>query len=93
METIENNAMMSKCPSFDGCSAPLCPLDKFIGQRTRLTKEPKCISTKRTRFNIGKDLPNLGLSAQELQGYISIHGSIESTKLALLSKFAYRAGK
>ena len=45
MESIENDARMRKCPSFINCSAPKCPLDEFIEQRSYLTGEPKCTAT------------------------------------------------
>ena len=88
METVENTARMNKCLSFDGFSATICPLDKFMEDRIYLKGDSKCIAEKPTRFKIGKDLPNLGLLPAELKGYREYHGSVNKTREALLIKFA-----
>ncbi len=87
-ETMENTAKMKECSSFDSCSAPLCPLDKFMKDRIFLKGDSKCIAEQPTRFKIGKDLPNLGLLPMELKGYKEYHGSVNKARKALLIKFA-----
>jgi len=37
---------MSKCSSFNKCSAPLCPLDPEISRRIWYADEPVCISAR-----------------------------------------------
>lgn len=81
------NYHMDKCSRFDKCSAPKCPLEKYIVLRVAYPDEPKCAATKRTRFNIGKDLPNHGLTAREMRGYILVYGSKENAIKQLLIRF------
>jgi len=33
---------MRKCPRFDECSIPLCPLDYWMSERTELTEDTRC---------------------------------------------------
>jgi hypothetical protein len=42
-ESLEN---MKRCPRFDGCSIPRCPLDYFMKERTELPGEPQCPLTR-----------------------------------------------
>ena len=41
-QEIENQERMETCPRFQSCSCPQCPLDEFIGSRTKLEGEPAC---------------------------------------------------
>jgi len=34
---------MRKCPKFDGCSIPRCPLDYWMKERAELPEDMKCI--------------------------------------------------
>ena len=85
-ETTTNTSRTSKCPSFDGCSSPKCPLDELQIQRVRLPEDPKCKATKKTRLLLGKDLPKRGLNSQECSGIIQSYGSVERYLQATLSK-------
>jgi len=61
-----------ECPSFDSCSAPLCPLDPDIDKRIRYPDEDKCKAHKTTRERIGRKYPELlpyqGLTKREWAG-------------------------
>ena len=87
METSENNQRMAKCPHFNRCSAPICPLDEFSFQRVYLSNEPKCDMEKPVRFRIGRDMPSLGLLPQELSSTIQSYGDINKAREALLIRF------
>ena len=82
----DNTERMKKCPNFDGCSAPKWPLDEQIDNRISYTDEPKCTATKRTRFKIGHELPNMGLTKTELNGLTMKYGTLKIAKEALLQK-------
>ena len=66
----ENVKIMQKCPRFQFCNAPKCPLDYFQDDRIKLEGEEKCTSAKSTRIKIGKGtvLPHQGLTKKELAG-------------------------
>jgi len=87
METPENTARMEQCPSFEGCSAPKCPLDQFMTQRFYYLGEPKCVANLSTRVRLGKDLPNLGVLPRQLNGFVRFYGSIDKVKEVLLTRF------
>jgi len=38
----ENGLNMRKCPRFEFCSIPKCPLDYFMKERTELPEDEKC---------------------------------------------------
>lgn len=49
----ENLKNMKRCPKFDVCSIPKCPLDYFMRERGELPEDEKCplrgYRTKRTK--------------------------------------------
>jgi len=47
--------LMERCPRFDYCSAPVCPLDFDSGICYRLKGEELCRCRAKTRFNIARD--------------------------------------
>lgn len=64
---------MQECPSFNDCSAPKCPLDSDIDERSpRLPGEDKCKAHKPTRQRIARKyselLPYKGLTKKEYTG-------------------------
>ena len=60
---------MLDCPRFDGCSAPICPLDRGMEKRTGpFGKEPSCKLPKAQRAELGASLPWLGLWPREMAG-------------------------
>ncbi len=68
-----NRQPYHECPSFENCSAPKCPLDPNINERTiRYPEEAKCKAHKPTRYEIGKKYPNMlpfqGLTKREWDG-------------------------
>jgi hypothetical protein len=65
-------AIMSKCPRFNRCSVPVCPLDLLQDGRSRLRGEPLCGFSKARRHRIGKDakLPRQGLTKREWAAYL-----------------------
>jgi hypothetical protein len=70
--------LMEKCPRFDYCSAPKCPLDPFMNERVYYKPreaikrwgeiEPVCNSHLGMRRKIAKghNLPLMGLTREEL---------------------------
>lgn len=71
-ESVENCLRMERCPDFDTCAAPKCPLDEMIGDRTFYSKEPKCTLSKEERYIIGRDMKHCGMSPGEWRGYLKI---------------------
>jgi len=65
--------LMKKCPRFDRCNAPDCPLDLNLDKITRLKDEPKCDLPKRRRMKIaeGSTLMRRGMTKKEWGGYMS----------------------
>jgi len=62
---------MEKCPRWEICSAPICPLDPLqdrrVDRRDKWPDEPQCQARMWTRYQIAKDsnLPRKGLTKQE----------------------------
>lgn len=73
---------MRRCPRFDRCSAPKCPLDPLQDDRAYLPGEPKCTLSKSKRYAIGEDsdLPRQGLTKQEWAAMLRWHGLSETEK-------------
>ena len=67
---MNKEPQMRACPSFDGCAAPICPLESIYPstERVCLPGEARCVATKRTRFKLGTGLKFHGLFAREYQG-------------------------
>ncbi|MFA5047985.1 MAG: hypothetical protein WC516_03015 [Patescibacteria group bacterium] len=61
---------MKRCPRFEHCSSPKCPLDYWQDDRIVLTGDEKCGVAKSIRMRIGKDteLPLKGLTKREFLG-------------------------
>lgn len=63
-------APFERCPQFESCSAPRCPLDPDADGRDALPGEPKCLARRSTRLAIAADYPELlplrGLTHHEL---------------------------
>ena len=66
----ENLKIMQKCPRYEFCNAPKCPLDYFIDERVKLADEEKCKLAKSIRKEIGKGtaLKYQGLTRREWAG-------------------------
>ncbi len=81
METTDLD-VMSRCPRFDRCSVPVCPLDPSQDERDILPGEPKCALPKAKRYAIGKDsdLPRKGLTKREWAGLTRWQGLSEAEK-------------
>ncbi len=59
--------IMARCPRFEGCSAPSCPLDLRQEERAVLKGEPRCTlgKTRRKRIGAGTPLPRKGMTKRE----------------------------
>ena len=66
----ENVKIMEKCPRFQSCNAPKCPLDYFQDKRTELEGDDKCALPKSIRKRIGKGtaLKYQGMTKREWAG-------------------------
>jgi hypothetical protein len=53
---VESVQIMRKCPKFDGCSSPICPLDIDQDYRIWLKGEEKCTLSKAKRERIAKGM-------------------------------------
>ena len=45
----ENLKNMQRCPRFDKCSIPKCPLDYWMSERVELAEDERCILRGKTR--------------------------------------------
>lgn len=68
---MRENIEMNKCPKFNRCSAPICPLDIDYKKRVFVEGDLECTLSRDKRMRIGKNLPNKGLTAKELGGFKS----------------------
>lgn len=73
-----NTERMSSCTSFISCNEPRCPLDEYRSERKRYGGENKCVAVKRTRLNLGVDLPLKGLTPQEYEGIMSFYPDLKT---------------
>ncbi len=46
MNNKENLQNMKRCPRFEECSIPKCPLDYEMKERTELPEDPQCPLTR-----------------------------------------------
>ncbi|GEM_PF-7059075 len=68
-------APMKACPSFSGCNAPVCPLERCYPNtrlRFRLPGETKCKARQSIRLKLGQSLKYRGLLMPEHNGYASL---------------------
>jgi hypothetical protein len=69
-----------ECPSFEGCSAPKCPLDPDYNIRVKMSGDSACVAKKPTRLKIGHKyseiLPLKGLFGREYSGYMATKGCL-----------------
>jgi hypothetical protein len=50
MPTIEENLVnMRRCPRFDNCSIPKCPLDFWMSERAELPEDGRCPLAMKTK--------------------------------------------
>lgn len=42
----ENNRNMKRCPRFESCDIPKCPLDFWAKERVELPEDPRCLYWK-----------------------------------------------
>lgn len=66
VDQVSSIAMM-KCPRFESCSAPICPLDTLQKLRDYRSGESKCTLSKTIRRRIGRTagLEHEGLTKSE----------------------------
>jgi len=59
--------IMRRCPRWNKCSVPICPLDLNQSARVKLPGEEKCTLAKSIRTRIGRDtsLPMQGMTSRE----------------------------
>jgi hypothetical protein len=67
---LEAAALMARCPRFNTCSAPSCPLDLKHDERMVLEGEDRCTLGKKKRMAIaaGTPLPRQGMTKPEWAG-------------------------
>jgi len=78
-----------KCPRWDYCSVPLCPLE--MGKRTYIEGEPKCTLPKGVRKRLGKELPSGGMFKREIASSKSYAERV-SKGTSKIGKFAFKKG-
>lgn len=79
---------IKKCPRFDVCSAPICPLDIEKDKRIQLNGEPKCKLGKRRRMKLGYGLPWKGLTPNELAAKTRWEQKSKKEKSEYISRIA-----
>ncbi len=52
----------NKCSKYSLCSAPLCPLDPYISERTKLSEEPKCRFLTKNKRKFWEKMLALGIT-------------------------------
>jgi len=68
MTTKENKyKAMYRCPRYNFCNAPICPLDPDYKLRVKLKGEDTCKMEKSVRVRLGEALPNKGKKPEELR--------------------------
>ena len=77
---------MEKCPQFNKCNAPICPLDAEWKDRVFVQGETKCKLGKTLRKRLGKDLPNGGLLSREYSSLKVWEGRGEKDKASRIAK-------
>lgn len=50
-------SLYEKCPRFDVCSAPKCPLDDYYHERTEEPGDEQCSLPKRWRVKLAEENP------------------------------------
>jgi hypothetical protein len=88
-ENAKNSERMEKCPLFDDCAAPRCPLDTNCEQRIYYSGEPKCTSEKYIRYFIGKDMEHCGMTSKEWDGYKRFYSSDIEIRKRLKEEFGH----
>jgi len=68
-QNLEN---MRKCPRFDSCNVPLCPLDFWMNERVELPEDEKCILITQKRGKLSKGLVR-GSLMKKVGKYIWAH--------------------
>ena len=86
-ENAKNSERMEKCPLFDECAAPRCPLDTNCEQRPYYYGEPRCQQERYIRYAIGKDMEHCGMTKQEWSSYRRFYGSDIEIKKRLKDKY------
>ena len=77
-ETAENTKRMERCPSFEHCDAPKCPLDELYDVRVFIAGDKTCVAERPTRLALGVGLPNEGLFPREYAAIIRFYGTWEA---------------
>lgn len=85
--------IMQRCPRFERCSAPICPLDLCQDTRDYFPGEPKCGLAKTRRMAIAKGtkLPRKGMTKKEwaaFQRWEQMDDIARRQKLAYLTQIS-----
>lgn len=75
---------MRRCPRFQRCNVPVCPLDPLQDQRTYLKGEPRCQLPKSRRIRLAEptNLPRQGMTKREWAAHQSWTAMDEEQRLA-----------
>jgi len=57
-ENVEN---MERCPRFQSCSIPKCPLDYWMNDRIELADEERCVIRGKTKSKRVKGIKSAGM--------------------------------
>jgi hypothetical protein len=75
MTTEQNIVNMRKCPRFEGCSIPKCPLDYWAKERIQLAEDMRCPNWSYLNVFVSKDkkqgkkIPKVGDILSNMRGY------------------------
>jgi hypothetical protein len=67
---------MSDCPKFEGCSAPICPLDPDWKIRTHLDGERVCFYLTEYSKEANKALLRAGLPREHYQALVRVYPEV-----------------
>lgn len=91
---IEATRLMQRCPRFQRCGAPACPLDLHADRRVVLPTDPVCglPRAKRLALAAGTPLPHVGLTPQEWkrqQAWAKLPEEERARRKARLERFRF----
>lgn len=88
MDEVENVKILAKCPRFQSCDAPICPLDYYQSSRVYEEGDKKCDMEKGVRVRIGKgtELKYQGMTKPEWAGKMSWENKSEEEKQAIIER-------
>ena len=61
LEQIDNLKNMERCPRFQGCDIPKCPLDFYMPERVELRDDERCVLRGKIKSKRVKGIKSAGM--------------------------------